>query len=385
MAATSESRCEASCVRPDLVENRHQKSIGGRKVVEKGWQAFDWFHHVTSEDSETKSVGEAKESLSIPDLGQLWHRLRHNQRLKDAGSIHRGIEWNENLVDPLTKKETGWREVLVQKKEFENSKLGIPPRVTPFYSFETPPTAFLDVSDERKRRDSHSLPWHEPKVVFNAVQKSRDGWCLAAFADRKHLVVYQTFTAIWTNDPANVELFSAILNGPVANAFIATREGKRDITNDTIENIPLPEIGAAERAEIANLTQAYLSIVERAADEIISPRKASEEEATAILRTIDAIVLEGYDLPPRLERSLLDFFRGAKRQSRFHFPDYFPESFKPYFSLRDSLSAEFEFGSGSEFRKEFEPPPPDVSAAMRKHSGVDRGRLTGCRIGVKNR
>jgi hypothetical protein len=175
MAATSESRCEASCVRPDLVENRHQKSIGGRKVVEKGWQAFDWFHHVTSEDSETKSVGEAKESLSIPDLGQLWHRLRHNQRLKDAGSIHRGIEWNENLVDPLTKKETGWREVLVQKKEFENSKLGIPPRVTPFYSFETPPTAFLDVSDERKRRDSHSLPWHEPKVVFNAVRKSRDG------------------------------------------------------------------------------------------------------------------------------------------------------------------------------------------------------------------
>ncbi|MDB5343346.1 MAG: putative type restriction enzymeP protein [Schlesneria sp.] len=337
-----------------------------RKVAEKGWQAFDWFHSVTSEDSEAKNSVEAKERLSIPDLGKLWHRLRHNQCLKDVASIHRGIEWNENLVDPITKKETGWREVLVQKKKFKNSKLGIPPRSAPFYAFETPPTAFLDMSDEYKRRDSHLLPWHEPKVIFNSKTKSRGAWRLAAFVDTAGLVAYQTFTAVWPKVPEDICVLAAVLNGPVANAFVATREGKTDITNDTIEDIPLPVISAEQRTEIENLTRAYLSVVERSADEIMSQAEASEEEATAILRTIDAVVLEGYDLPPRLERSLLDYFRGAKRQSRFHFPEYFPPTFRPYFSLREYLSAEFHLGCADEFRKDFEPPPPDVLAAMQK-------------------
>jgi len=346
---------------------RHRRvKVTHRKVAERDWQAFDWFHHVTSEDSETKSAEEARGRLSIPDLGKLWHRLRHYRKLKDSASIHRGIEWNENLIDPVTHKETGWRDILVQQKRFKDSKAGIPPRAKPFYAFEVPPTAFLDVSDEHKLYDAHSLPWSAPKVVFNAKTKSRGAWRIAAFADTSGLVAYQTFTAVWPNDPSNVHVLAAILNGPVANAFVATREGKTDITNDTIEDIPLPEIGTEQMAELQQLIQSYLAVVERSADEIMSHAMLSEREATEILRYIDAIVLEGYDLPPRLERSLLDYFRGAKRQSRYHFPDYFPSSFKPYFSLREYLSAEFHLGSASEFRKDFEPPPPDVLAAMQK-------------------
>lgn len=335
-----------------------------RKVRENAWQAFDLFHHVSSEDSGERSPADAEKRLSIPDLGKVWHHLRHLATLKDVASVHRGIEWNQKLIDPTTRKETGWRERLVQATHFPDSKLGVPPKSKPFFAFEVPPTAYLDVSEMHKLYDAHSLDWHKPKVVLNAKTKSRGPWRMAAFADTSGLVVYQTFTAVWPKDPADLSLLAALLNGPVANAFVATREGKTDITNDTIEDIPVPEASVAERTEIDGLVRAYVDNVNSARDEILSHR--FQKEATAILMALDAVVLRCYDLPPRLERSLLDYFRGQRRTSRFEFPQYFPPDFKPCVSLKEYLSDEFRSATAGEFRRAFEEATPAVLDALRK-------------------
>ena len=66
------------------------------------------------------------------------------------------------------------------------------------------------------------------------------------------------------------------------------------------------------------------------------------EEAKQALLRIDALVLKGYNLPPRLERQLLDFFRGSERSVPFAFDEYFPVSFSATIPLWLYISPEYK-------------------------------------------
>ena len=65
------------------------------------------------------------------------------------------------------------------------------------------------------------------------------------------------------------------------------------------------------------------------------------EEARRSLLEIDAILLRAYNLPPRLERELLDFFRGDKRRVPFEFTEYYPANFGPSIPLWMYLTSDF--------------------------------------------
>jgi hypothetical protein len=53
--------------------------------------------------------------------------------------------------------------------------------------------------------------------------------------------------------------------------------------------------------------------------------------------TIDAEILKGYDLPPRLERMLLDYFRGHKRPAGHPFEHWLPADLTAYIPLHEYL------------------------------------------------
>ena len=323
-----------------------------RKVREKQWRDFDWYHRVSSEDAGDKTEAEAGESLAIPELSKVWHHLRHCTVLGDIAQVHRGIEWESNLIDPATREETGNRDRLVRKKGFKHSVKGIPPQAKPFFAFECPPTAYLDMSEEERRGNAHDYAWSQPKVILNSKTKSRGPWRIAAFTDTEGLACYQTFTAVWPNRQSDLITLTAVLNGPVANAFVATREGKTDITNDTLEAVPVPSFSDAKRSKLESLVSAYCVAADRAADEILSNR--FQKEAVQLLRAIDATVLDAYDLPPRLERMLLDYFRGEGRTSRIEFGDYFPVDFSPRMSYSEYVSQEWKEATGRKFLEKYE-------------------------------
>ena len=66
-----------------------------------------------------------------------------------------------------------------------------------------------------------------------------------------------------------------------------------------------------------------------------------DDLARRALLEIDAILLRAYNLPPRLERAVLDFFRGFERRVPFKFTEYFPPNFGPNIPLWMYLSGEF--------------------------------------------
>ena len=173
------------------------------------------------------------------------------------------------------------------------------------------------------------------------------------------LVFYQTSVGIWPREPALLPVIAAILNGPVANAYIATRESS-DITNETLRTIPVPRLVNVPVEEIKNLVAQYVDVVQ----EMPFKQAVDLSSADAILRRIDAAVLIGYDLPTRTERKLLDYFRSARRPVPFAFGDYFPEDFEPYFSLAYYLSEEYRASTAGSLISRWKQAPDGILKAM---------------------
>jgi len=331
-------------------------SVVHRKVRNKDWPEFIRSFTASREDAEEKRDSDAREKLLVPALIEVWKALQRCDRLGQIAEVHRGIEWNK----PLTRngEETGNRDRLVKHRRQPGFRPGIPPLAKPFYAFSLPPTAFLSVRKEDQLYKAFDLPWDKPKVFLNAVRKSHDAWRLAAAADFTGLLCYQTFTAIWTHDPRLTIPLAAILNGPVANAFLATREIKHN-RNETVEGIPVPHLAHRDVSRLVALVEQY-------------EHQTMDIAKDSILKLIDAAVLGAYNLPPRLERHLLDYFNGSRRQVPFKFAHYFPEDFKPWFSLADYLSGRFKHATAGNFAKDCSEAPPAfrdaVESAMRTYS-----------------
>ena len=70
------------------------------------------------------------------------------------------------------------------------------------------------------------------------------------------------------------------------------------------------------------------------------------------LLNIDAEVLRLYDLPPRLEKQLLDFFEDVPRKGvDFDFDRYYPEGFESWIPLHEYLSEEYQRSTPSFVKK----------------------------------
>lgn len=341
-----------------------------RKVRENGWQDFDWFHKVSSEDSKEVQPAEARESFALPELRKLWVHLKRHTTIGDVAEGHRGIQWNKDLTKDGV--ETGWREKLIQRKKFPNSRRGIPP--TPrsiyskeqraIYSFSEPKTlAWLDVSDEHRNRNAHDYPWEKPKVILNAITKSRGKWRIAAFADTDGLVCYQNLTAVWPKNEDDLLVLTAVLNSPLANAYATTHEGKKHLTVETILSVPMPRIDAKLRTDIACLVGSYLAELN---DDKFLLGSDCDAKADAALRKIDARILKAYGLTPRQERELLDYFNNDwieyGRQVPFRFTNYFPDDLESYFTLDEYLSTKMRRSTIDRLLKTPKPPPSVIDA-----------------------
>jgi hypothetical protein len=96
-----------------------------------------------------------------------------------------------------------------------------------------------------------------------------------------------------------------VLNGPVANAFLAVHSPAKGIRISAVNNIPVP---ISIPHTLQTLVAEYMALLTGS-----DLMHASEERIVELLNHIDATILQAYDLPPRLERQLFDYFRDAAR------------------------------------------------------------------------
>lgn len=303
---------------------------------ETAWRKFEFLHTVSSNHVVKLNSTESKESFAVADLPDVWDYLINYPTLGDVAELHRGIEWNLRLTKDGI--ETGNRKMLVKEEPVEGYMLGVAPR-TKFNVFEVPRMYFLSRLKKHQRGNAYTYAWEKPKVILNKNARSRGHWVLSAFPDNEGVIASDGFTGIWSNSPKYDEwILSAVLNSPVANAFVATREGKTNVTIETLKKIPVPHFTEPQKEKLRELIKRYQN-----ATKSFALLRDAADDPEQLLKQIDAVVLDGYRMPPRLERQLLDFFNGygQKRPVSHDFGDYFPEDFEMYFSLSDYLKPEF--------------------------------------------
>jgi len=307
-------------------------------------------------DEETKTVASACENLAVRALGDVWHHLAAFQMTAEVAEIHRGIEWNIALKENM--------EQLVSSKLRPGFKRGVSP-ARGMRVFHGPERLYLRFGQKYRRRNAYDLPWGQPKVLINVAPMSRGPWRVAAFSDEEGLVARETFYGIWPTAGWSAKALAAVLNGPVANAFVSVGEGKRKIRKKTLAKVPLPGLSAGARERLELLVDKYLASTAGANFNNAggSPRQ--------LLCSIDALVLSGYGLPPRLERQLLEFFRGEQRPTPFDFGDYFPADFESYVPLHLYLSGEYRRSAAASVRTAFERLPRHNSVRQALEAAVE--------------
>lgn len=265
------------------------------------------------------------------ELQEVWDTTASLPRLRRIADVHRGVEYKESLDSAR------------QKYISSEPRLGFSPgldRADLIEQFAIRQVVYLNTSPEVFRTKAQEHPWERPKVIVNASRRSRGRWKLSAATDRDGLVCYQRLDGVWPKGDYALDLLAAVLNGPVASAYVAVHEAERDVRVQTIEGIPIPSFSSAQMQSVARLVEEYRLIRQRWLYGSIDPDVAGVS-CKQLLEQIDAEVLKAYDLPPRVERLLLDFFWHHQRPVPFKFTGYIPPTFKPHIPWHFYISPAF--------------------------------------------
>lgn len=312
-----------------------RKSLSFSQVIEKDRDAFLARSTVSRREHAFRYVDELTQTMGLPLFREIWDRLAHLPTLGDVAEIHRGVEWQPPFDES----------VYVSAKPKRGFQRGLLKVTENFTGFAPAKSVYLSTIPEHRLWRAFEHPWESPKIIANAATLSRGMWRAAGFVDREGLIVSQNFHGIWPRDVKWLEAIEAVVNGPLANVFIVAHEGKRHVRKATLERLPFPCLNASDADRIVAMVRELRTHLAPDETDLLN-RAAWERKSRNLLLQIDAEVLRLYDLPPRLEKALLDSFQGEHRRVPFRFTGYYEAEFSPQLPLWMLISPEFSHCNG---------------------------------------
>ncbi len=328
----------------------HTKTYWVREKERKPFMKLGYLPDAVGKTTSRAVLQKAHKDLWNPPLWEICEFLRDYSTLKDIADIHRGIEWKVQIKAN--------KDILISGEPRFGFRKGIDKvsgKLEPYWAKDF---VYLNMDERYRRTKAHLLPWEKPKVIINGNALMRSPWRIMGFPDRMGLVCFQNFMGIWLKHNITIEFVAALINSPLANFTVFINEGKRRNRIGTIEKIPIPSLDRIDYGKIARLINEYQRI--RAQHKAENPQELIQSECIKRLLIIDSLILKAYDLPPRLERKLLNFFRGYPRPVPFHFLDYFPADLKPCIPLYQYLEMDLKQASAGELLKRIEPIDSEV-------------------------
>jgi len=115
---------------------------------------------------------------------------------------------------------------------------------------------------------------------------------------------------------------------------------ERDNLKGTVVNIPLPCAKRGTLKHVGELARQYFVVMR---EYPLEAGRETTDEAKRLLVLIDAEIMRLYDLPPKMEKRVLDLFQGVQRRGvDFRFTGYYPEGFESAVPLHEYLSEEYQ-------------------------------------------
>jgi hypothetical protein len=273
-----------------------------------------------------------EKSLRSPDLPEVWRHLSLNPKLKTIADVGQGFSFAQKGLIDKARRPTSPR----------------PADAVPGYLTGVNAVSIWQLPEEVWLSPSRTpiLTWRSgdytgtPQVLVNYSPVMRGPWRIKALLDEGGHAVTNTYTTVRPREgPPPALFFWALLNSPLANAYVYCNALKRHIYDSLIASLPLPQQWQDHVGAVVGAAQVYMQSVR----EPQSFRLQGENEVAVreALLNMDAAVMQAYGLPVRLERAVLDLFRlphtNKKRRRRkgvgCAFGDYFPPDFQSLIPL----------------------------------------------------
>jgi len=264
------------------------------------------------------------------EFKDIWEYCSHLPTLVDIADIGRGIEHKSGLDIELRRsfsKKPGFQKGFYDYDE--NPHINMPPNLV-----------WLNTLPEYVQT-YRSGASNKPKILVNRIRGGRSPWRLRAWLDAKGYPFGKAFISV--TPKADISLFAiwALLNSPFVNTYLSDHCMERDNKEGALKKIPVPEIAALSKIE--KIAKNYFELSKQQGHFMSSDEQELLVEKEKLLFAIDAEVMHLYDLPPRLEKQLLDFFYEYPRKGvDFKFDRYFPEGFESWIPLHEYLSEEYQ-------------------------------------------
>ena len=277
-------------------------------------------------------------NLYVPELGAVWDYCQSFNRLEmvvDVRKTGKGLEYKseKNLLPNIKTK---------SKHRFKGAVQGYDKAGGKSKLTGTPELTWMNVDDKTLRRVGQGKATGKPRIILNSAPVGRGPWRLEVQIDDRGRAITSSFIAVQpTLAGWSFEALWAVLNSPLANAYIYCHANKWLIGVKRILKLPIPAVGNKELCYLQNLVQDYFSL-DASQGKILQPEVDSNEAEQRML-AIDAEVMRLYDLPPKLERQILDLFESWERKGvDFKFDRYYPEGFESWIPLYEYLSEEYQ-------------------------------------------
>jgi hypothetical protein len=237
-------------------------------------------------------------------LQNIWDEIAFLPRLGDTVEIHRGMEYNLSVKDNEDK--------LFSEVPREGFARGLRYIISDFEPYIARPSIYLNMDPELQRQKAYKLPWDKPKVIVNAGRLSTDRWLIAGAIDEEGLIYTQNFHGIWPTGSLPIEVIAALLNGPVANAFLGFNRTSSDNQIRILREIPIPHFTSRRIQLITSLVREYMAIRKLWHTEP-EHAKSLGRSGEGIVGRIESEILRFYDLSMDAERELITYFEGYKK------------------------------------------------------------------------
>jgi hypothetical protein len=311
----------------------HSQAVVTCREVEEGEKREDFLLRGVEPPAVEASIGVAEYlrpqfSLWIPRLSRIWNYLAKLPKIGTEIEVHRGLMWisSSGKSDKSPEDFISDHEKRGYMKGFDKAQGHLLQ-----YALQGAPL-YLSLRPEDQYDYAYEHAWDKPKVICNAIRLSRGPWRLGAVADPIGMAFSQSFLAIWPKGRASIFALAALFNSPIANGYFYAKDTGKHNRNKTLKSLPLsPALHLESGGTIDSLSREMHRLIQR--------RRA--DEAKTILMQLEAEILRAYDLPPVLERELLDTFQGKERPVPFEFSGYYPEGLDAYIPLHELISPAF--------------------------------------------
>ena len=279
--------------------------------------------------STTRTVGQSRFSADVsfsfrlPELEEVWSAFADNPTLADVASVGQGLIYRgADLPSGST---------TYSDDEFAGGQRGFVLFDRGLQLHELPKRHWMNLDPAVIRRAVSGTTVGHPQVLLNYAPASRGPWRLKALLDKQGHPVTSRFIPVRpTTSAYSIGALWAILNSPVANAYVYSHLGKRDNIVGDIRRIPIPNARSFEGVEQA--ASAYLAAAASETD----PARLER-----LLLRVDGEVLKLYSLPLELERRLLELFSERKRVGvPFKQTTYLPKELEGRIRFSDFLQFE---------------------------------------------